>query len=63
MTENRRDRIYVRVKDRAGNQFVCPIDALKNPKDMSEEALAACVDNAVIERYAGDIEIRDDATE
>jgi hypothetical protein len=43
----------------AGNPFLCPIDALREPKDVSEEEMGLCVDNAVAERYAGDIKIED----
>ena len=28
--------LYVKVKDLAGNEFVCPIDALKNPEELSD---------------------------
>jgi hypothetical protein len=51
--------LYVRVKDMAGNEFLCPLDSLKDPKDMSEEDMELCVDNAVVQRYAGEIKIED----
>jgi len=59
MPEKEGKPVYVRVKDMAGNAFLCPIDALKEPKDVSEEDMELCVDNAVAERYAGDIKIED----
>ena len=37
---------YVWVKDKAGNEFACPIDALKKPGDLSAEEKSACVDDA-----------------
>ena len=37
---------YVWVKDRAGNEFVCKVDALEDPKGLSEEERKACVDDA-----------------
>ena len=37
---------YVWVKDRAGNEYACPIDALKKPTDLSDEEKKACVDDA-----------------
>jgi len=49
--------LYVKVKDMAGNEFVCPIDALKNPKELSEVDLEHCVDDATVKRYAGNINI------
>jgi DNA gyrase/topoisomerase IV subunit B len=57
MSESKEQQLYVRVKDFAGNEFVCPIEALKNPKEVSEEVLDNCVDNATVGRYAGNIEI------
>jgi hypothetical protein len=59
MPEKEGKPVYVRVKDMAGNSFLCPIDALREPKDVSEEEMGLCVDNAVAERYAGDIKIED----
>jgi len=44
--EKENNERLVWVKDKAGNQFVCPIDALKNPSELSEEEKAKCVDVA-----------------
>jgi hypothetical protein len=45
---------FVWVKDKAGNEFVCPIDALKDPKAASKEELKNCVDDAKSPQpYAG----------
>jgi hypothetical protein len=57
MTEKAEDSLYVRVKDYAGNEFLCPVNALKNPKDVSEEELENCVDDATVGRYIGNIDI------
>lgn len=35
---------FVWVKDREGNEYVCPIHALKNPNELTEEEKAKCVD-------------------
>lgn len=35
---------FVLVKDRQGHEFVCPRNALKDPKELTEEELARCVD-------------------
>jgi hypothetical protein len=59
MSEGKEDQVYVRVKDRAGNEFVCPIDALKKLKEVPEEILDHCVDDATVGRYAGNIKIKD----
>ncbi|MFO8083111.1 MAG: hypothetical protein R6U27_02175 [Desulfobacterales bacterium] len=57
MSEKAEDSLYVRVKDYAGNEFVCPVNSLKNPKDVSEEELENCVDDATVGRYSGNINI------
>jgi DNA gyrase/topoisomerase IV subunit B len=57
MNEDKEQQVYVKVKDFAGNEYVCPIDALKNLKEVSEEVLDNCVDDATVGRYAGNIKI------
>ena len=57
--ESVRGKPFVRVQDAAGNDWLCPLDALMDPKDASEEELNSCVDDATVGRYAGDIEIVD----
>jgi hypothetical protein len=48
---------YLKVKDRAGNEFLCPLDALKSVQDATDEELSECVEEAVVGRYSGDIEV------
>jgi hypothetical protein len=48
---------FVRLKDKSGSEFLCPLDALKSVKDATEEELAECVEGDVVGRYSGDIEI------
>jgi hypothetical protein len=57
--ETERGKHFVRVKDAAGNDWLCPLDALMNPEDASEEELNSCVDDATVGRYAGDIKVED----
>ncbi len=38
--------LYVRVTDRSGKEFICPLDALKDPEDCTEEELKNCLDAA-----------------
>jgi hypothetical protein len=52
-----RGKKYIRLKDKAGSEFLCPLDALKSVKDATEGELAECVEGDVVGRYAGDIEI------
>ena len=48
---------YIRLRDREGSEFLCPLDALKSIGEATEEELAECVEGDVVGRYAGDIEI------
>jgi len=59
MAEQDKKQVYVRVKDGAGNQFLCPIDALKDIKKATDDEIENCVDDAVLGRYAGEIKIAD----
>jgi len=54
---NDKQALYVRVHDQAGNEFLCPLDALKDPKTASDEELDNCVDDGTVGRYAGNINI------
>ena len=54
-----RGEVFVRVKDRGGEEYVCPMKALRNPKELSPEELENCVDSATVGRYAGDIRIEE----
>jgi len=58
MSEGKEAQVYARVKDLTGNEFVCPIDALKRLREVPEEILDNCVDDATIGRYAGNIKIK-----
>lgn len=59
MVEEKREELYVRVKDAAGNDFICPIGALKDPKTATEAELDNCVDDATTQRYSGNIKVVD----
>lgn len=37
---------YLWVKDKAGNEYACPIDALKKPDEISDDEKNGCVDDA-----------------
>ena len=38
--------VYIRVHDQSGKEYICPLDALKDPKDCTEEELKNCLDFA-----------------
>jgi hypothetical protein len=45
---------FVWVKDRKGNEFICPVDALKDPKKASDDELSKCMDDASMGVPIGD---------
>ena len=51
--------VFVKVTDGAGNEFICPIDALKDKASASEDELENCVDNAVVGRYASNVAVEE----
>ena len=59
MAEKEKKDVWVRVKDDAGNEFICPLNALKDRRSATDEELDNCVDDAVTGRYAGNIDIED----
>ena len=59
MTATKQTEKWVRVKDYEGNDFICPISALKERSQATEEELENCVDSAVIGRYAGNIRVEE----
>jgi hypothetical protein len=45
---------FVWVRDKAGNEFVCPKDALKDPGAVTADELRNCIDDAKTPQpYAG----------
>jgi hypothetical protein len=46
-----RKRRFVWVRDRSGNEYLCPIDALKDPKDATQEELEDCIDVESLKPY------------
>ena len=59
MADQEKRDVWVRVKDEAGNEFICPLDALKKRTAATEEELDHCVDDAVVGRYAANLDIED----
>lgn len=56
MEQAERGKRYFKIKDDAGNEWLCPLDALKHVKDATQEEMDDCVELDVVTRYAGDIE-------
>ena len=56
--ENNQD-VYVKVKDMAGNEFVCPLAELRETGKISAAELENCFEGDVVGRYAGQLNIVD----
>lgn len=59
MAEKEKKDLWVRVKDDAGNEFICPLNALKDRQLATEDELDHCVDDAVTGRYAANLDIEE----
>jgi hypothetical protein len=57
MNTEKNDNLFVKVKDMAGNEFVCPLNELRNVKSVSDEELENCFEGDVVGRYAGQLNI------
>ncbi len=56
------ENVYVKVKDMAGNEFVCPLNELRDARKISEAELEDCFEGDVVGRYAGLLNIVDTGT-
>ena len=59
MNNEYKQDVYVKLKDMAGNEFVCPLDALRDANQISDQELENCFDGDVVGRYAGQLHIID----
>jgi hypothetical protein len=57
MTKKHEDDVFVKVKDMAGNEFVCPLNELRDAKNVDAEELENCFEGDVVGRYAGQLNI------
>jgi hypothetical protein len=54
MAEQKHEQRFVWVKDKAGNEFVCRVMDLKDPKKVDEKDLKNCLDDAARAINVGD---------
>lgn len=55
--KNQNENVFVKVKDMAGNEFVCPLTELRDARKISDTELESCFEGDVIGRYAGQLNI------
>ncbi len=62
MNTETNENVHVKVKDMAGNEFVCPLNELRDARKISEAELENCFEGDVVGRYAGLLNIVDTGT-
>jgi len=53
MNPKNNENVYVNVKDMAGNDFVCPLNELRDVKTTGDGELENCFEDDAVGRYAG----------
>ena len=59
MSDENYQNVYVKVKDMAGNEFVCPLKELRDARKITDDELESCFEGDVVGRYAGMLKIVD----
>jgi len=57
MATNNKNTYFV-VKDKHGNNLLCPLHAVKNRNAVFDREIDECVEKDVTERYSGNIDVR-----
>jgi hypothetical protein len=52
-----KDEKYFVVKDKNGDKYLCPLNAVKDRDQITEDELEDCVESDIVERYSGNIDI------
>ena len=61
MAQKSKENVYVRVRDGAGNEYLCPLDSLKPSREATEEELTNCVDDGTAGRHPSNITTREES--
>ena len=48
---------YFIVKDRNGDDYLCPLNSVRDTSALTDEELDSCVERDVTERYSGNIKV------
>ena len=57
MNTETNETAYVKLKDGDGNEFVCPLNELRDTRSVSDDELESCFEGDVVGRYAGQLNI------
>ena len=48
---------YFVVRDKNGDDYLCPLNSVRNKEKITDDELGSCVEKDVAERYSGNIDI------
>lgn len=48
---------YFVVRDKHGDDYLCPINAVKDRDEITEDEMNYCIEKDIVERYSGNIDI------
>ena len=51
------DETYLIVRDEHGDDYLCPLNSVKNRDSITEDELDSCIEKDIVERYSGNINI------
>ena len=51
------ENTYFIVKDQNGDDYLCPLNSVKDRNAVTDDELDECVEKDIVERYSGNIEI------
>jgi hypothetical protein len=51
------ENTYFIVKDQNGDDYLCPLNSVKERSAVTDDELDDCVEKDIVERYSGNIEI------
>ncbi len=52
---NSSNNVYTVVKDKQGEELLCPVNEIRNKSSVTEQELLNCFEKDVAERYSGNI--------
>jgi len=52
-----KNQTYFVVRDKHGDDYLCPLNSVRNKETITDDELDSCVEKDIVERYSGNIDI------
>ena len=52
-----KNQTYFVVRDQHGDDYLCPLNSVRNKETITDDELDSCVEKDIVERYSGNIDI------